>query len=167
MGEVEDEINPNNGARMNRRKDVVKPEMMINGLWFEPTMTEDVATSYYVPVNAKAALDLLRLHGVQMTATTAPVSGVEQFSITSNTTQPPRNSIDTGAHPLRRLEGSWGAATGVTVPAGTFEIKMSQPLARLAFYLIAPTSDDGVVNWNVIDDLLGEGVKVYPILRKK
>jgi murein tripeptide amidase MpaA len=167
MGEVEDEINPNNGARMNRRKDVVKAEMMINGLWFEPTMTEDVAATYYVPANAKAALDLLRLHGVQMTATTAPVSGVEQFSITANTTQPPRNSIDTGAHPLRRLEGSWGAAAGVTAPAGSFEIKMSQPLARLAFYLIAPTSDDGVVNWNVIDDLLGEGVKVYPILRKK
>ena len=55
----------------------------------------------------------------------------------------------------------------VTVPAGAFEVKMNQPLARLAFYLLAPTSDDGVVNWNVIDDLLGEGVKTYPILRKK
>ena len=44
---------------------------------------------------------------------------------------------------------------------------MNQPLARLAFYLLAPTSDDGVVNWNVIDDLLGEGVKTYPIWRKK
>ena len=64
----------------------------------------------YVPAAAKAALDLLRLHGVQMTATTAAVSGVEQFAITANTTQPPRNSIDTGAHPLRRLEGTWGAA---------------------------------------------------------
>ena len=167
MGEVEDELNPNNGARMNRRKDVVKPEMMTSGLWFEPTMTEDVASGYYVPAAAKAALDLLRLHGVQMTATTAPVNGVEQFSITANTTQPVRNNIDLGAHALRRLEGSWGPAAGVTVPAGSFEIKMNQPLARLAFYLLAPTSDDGVVNWNVIDDLLGEGVKVYPIFRKK
>ena len=44
---------------------------------------------------------------------------------------------------------------------------MTQPLARLAFYLIAPTSDDGLVTWNVLDDLLGEGVKTYPILRSR
>ena len=44
---------------------------------------------------------------------------------------------------------------------------MNQPLARLAFYLIAPTSDDGLVNWNFLDDVLGADVKMYPILRKK
>ena len=44
---------------------------------------------------------------------------------------------------------------------------MNQPLARLAFYLIAPTSDDGLVAWNVLDDKLGADVKVYPIYRKK
>ncbi len=45
---------------------------------------------------------------------------------------------------------------------------MNQPLARLAFYLLAPTSDDGLVTWNYLDDVLGDtAVKTYPILRKK
>ena len=43
---------------------------------------------------------------------------------------------------------------------------MTQPLARLAFYLLEPASDDGLVAWNVLDDQLKDA-KVYPILRKK
>ena len=31
---------------------------------------------------------------------------------------------------------------------------MNQPLARLAFYLLEPASDDGVVAWNFLDDQL-------------
>ena len=43
MGEVENETNPLNSAVMNRRKDVVKPEQMVDMLWFEPAATETVA----------------------------------------------------------------------------------------------------------------------------
>jgi hypothetical protein len=42
---------------------------------------------------------------------------------------------------------------------------MDQPLARLAFILLAPTSDDGLLTWNVLDDRLADGM--YPILRRK
>jgi hypothetical protein len=44
---------------------------------------------------------------------------------------------------------------------------MNQKLARLAFYLVAPTSDDGLVTWNFLDEMLGAEVKEYPIYRKK
>ena len=42
---------------------------------------------------------------------------------------------------------------------------MTQPLARLAFYLLEPRSNDGVVTWNVVD----EAIKVsrYPVLRTR
>jgi hypothetical protein len=143
---------------------------MIDMLWFQPSHTEDVGSVYYVPASETKVLTLLKEHGVQMTATAAPVSGVEQFTIASNTTRPAAqngNSIDTGAHALRTLDGSWGPAAGVSVPKGAFAVKMTQPLARLAFYLLAPTSDDGVVAWNFLDDQLGDGAKTYPILRKK
>ena len=43
----------------------------------------------------------------------------------------------------------------------------SQPLARLAFYLIEPRSDDGLVDWNLLDDALGESVPAYPIVRTR
>jgi hypothetical protein len=152
---------------MNRRADVVRPEQMIDRLWFEPTMTEDVGAEYYVPAEAKAAIDLLRLHGIQMRQVTGPVTGIEQFTITANTTLPARaNSIDTGSHALRRLEGTWQPAPDGRVPAGAWAVPMNQPRARLAFYLLAPTSDDGLVNWNVLDDLIKDGAP-YPIVRKK
>lgn len=168
MGEVEDELNPNNGARMNRRKDVTKVVPMLDGRWFEPTVTDAAATEYYIPATATKALDLLRLHGVKMRKLTAaiPATGVQEFGITANTQRPANpSSIDTGTHALRSLEGAWQVST-TAVPAGSFAVSMTQPLARLAFYLIAPTSDDGVVAWNFEDDLLGASVKTAPIWRK-
>ncbi|HVQ41646.1 MAG TPA: hypothetical protein VMS54_05560, partial [Vicinamibacterales bacterium] len=168
MGEVEDEVNPVNGACMNRRKDVLRAEKMNNGLWFAPTATEDVATEYYVPASATKAIELLRAHGVQLREVKQEIKGVEAFGITANTQRQPNNGIDTGAHGLRSLTGSWAPAADGTVPAGSFAVAMNQPLARLAFYLLAPTSDDGLVAWNYLDDVLGDAaVKTYPILRKK
>ena len=130
MGEVEDEKNPVSGAMMNRRKDVVRPEQMTDRLWFEPTATEEVPAEFYVPAGATASLDLLRKHGIQMRQVTAPVNGIEQFAISSNTARPPTGSIDTQQHALRTLEGKWEPAAGVTVPAGSYAVPMNQPLAR-------------------------------------
>ncbi len=168
MGEVEDEKNPINGRNMNRRKDVIVREQMVDRMWFEPTTTETVPTEYYIPATATRTLDLLRAHGIVTRKTTVATKGLEQFTITANTQRPPSpNSIDTGSHGLRSLDGAW-AASDATAPAGSYAVAMNQKLARLAFYLLEPRSDDGVTNWNYLDDVLGvEGAKTYPILRKK
>ena len=39
-----------------------------------------------------------------------------------------------------------------------------QRLARLAFYLLEPESDDGFVTWNIIEEGLAAG-EAYPIYR--
>jgi Zinc carboxypeptidase len=161
MGEVEDEKNPLNGALMNRRKDVVKPEQMVDMMWFEPATAETVPSAYYVPAAATKAIELLKAHGIQMKAVAQPVKGVEQFAIDTSTA----GQIFEG-HAMRKVEGKWQAAAEVTVPKGAWEVPMTQPLARLAFYLIEPASDDGLVNWNFLDDELKDA-RVYPILRKK
>jgi hypothetical protein len=160
MGEVENETNPLNGAVMNRRKDVVKPEQMVDMLWFEPLTTETVPSAYYVPADAAKAIDLLKAHGIQMKAVAQPVQGVEQFSIGASSA-----GQTFEGHAMRKVEGQW-QASAVTVPAGAWEVPMSQPRARLAFYLIEPASDDGLVTWNALDDQLKDA-KVYPILRRK
>jgi hypothetical protein len=165
MGEVEPEKNPINGAEMNRRKDIVKPETMIDMMWFEPALTEDVASEYFVPAAATRAMELLRAHGVQMRRAPLPASGLEQFQITANTTRPATGSIDTGAHALRTLQGEWTPLAGSAGPGDYWAVSMAQPLARLAFYLLAPTSDDGLTNWNALDDLLTG--PTYPILRRR
>jgi hypothetical protein len=167
MGEVEDEKNPVSGATMNRRKDVVHHEQMVDMLWFEPTTTAVVPTAYYVPATATKAVELLKRHGVLMTQVTSPVTNLSSFAISESMFQCNLPSIDTGTHNLHRLEGTWGLpAASVTAPAGSWMVPMNQPLARLAFYLIEPTSDDGLTTWNYLDDLLKDG-KTYPILKRQ
>ena len=161
MGEVEPETNPNNGAVMNRRKDVVHPEQMIDMMWFEPVATEIVPQEYYVPEDAAKALELLRAHGIEMRQLRQPVKGLEQFTIAANNA-----GQNSEGHATRRLEGKWDAAPDASAPRGAFAVPMTQPLARLAFYLLEPMSDDGLVNWNALDEQLKEA-KTYPILRKK
>ena len=166
MGEVEDETNPVDGGIMNRRKDVIKAEQMTDRLWFAPTATETAPSEYYVPATATKTLELLRHHGVQMKQITAPVSGLQQFTIATNVQAAPRAGIDINGHALRTVTGAW-AAGSTAAPVGSWLVPMNQPLARLAFYLLEPNSDDGATTWNFLDDLLGEGVTVYPILRKQ
>ena len=53
---------------------------------------------------------------------------------------------------------------GVLAEIEKLGIDMSQPLARLAFYLIEPRSDDGLADWNLVDGLEADA-KTYPIVR--
>jgi hypothetical protein len=160
MGEVEEEKNPISGASMRRRKDVSKPEQMVDVTTFEPSATEVVPQTYFVPAGATAALALLRAHGVQMREVTRGVREVEQFAIDNTRTQSFQQ------HDMRIVEGKWQSAPDVVVAEGSWAVPMDQPLARLAFYLLEPMSDDGLTVWNAFDGLLGAENR-HPILRKR
>ena len=53
-----------------------------------------------------------------------------------------------------------------TITPVFYRVPLNQPLSRLAFYLIEPRSNDGLVNWNFLDDALKDA-KAYPILRTR
>jgi zinc carboxypeptidase len=160
MGQVERVRNPYSGQMYNNRLDVSRPEKMWEAGTFEATVTERVPRAYYVPSTLTAAIDRLQAHGITMTPVAAEtrVAG-ERFRIDSSTqeAQPFQN------HRERTLTGAWEPAD-VAVAAGTLMVPMDQPLARLAFYLIEPRSDDGLVDWNLLDDALRDA-RTYPILR--
>ncbi len=160
MGETEVEKNPISGTRMLRRKDVSRPEPMVDMTTFEPATTEVVAATYYLPPTATDAVDLLRAHGIRVTEVTRVVKGVERFPISSTR----RQSFQ--QHDMRFVEGKWEAAPDLMVTPGSWAIPMNQPLARLAFYLLEPTSDDGLTAWNVLDEYLERG-KEHPVRRKR
>ena len=160
MGEVEPERNPISGQDMSRRKNVSKPEQMVDVTTFEPSATEIVPREYYIPAGNPDALQLLRAHGIDMVEVTSPVKGVEQFVIASSRTQSFQQ------HNMRILEGTWQPAPDVVVERGAMAVPMNQRLARLAFYLLEPASDDGLTNWNFFDKPL-EGAKTHPVLRKR
>lgn len=165
MGEVESEKNPVSGALMNRRKDVVRTEPMVDMLWFEPATTETVPSAYYIPATATRAIELVKWHGIQVRETTLSTLSMPLEAFTIEASNAGQNFE---GHATRRLEGKWAQAAPDGIPrnAKYVEVRMNQPLARLAFYLLEPMSDDGLVAWNYLDDQL-QDAKQYPIYRKK
>jgi hypothetical protein len=127
---------------------------------FRGTETSRVPTIWIVPSGLEPAIERLEAHGIRSLTLTAPVTlDVEAFAITSST----QFEREFQKHRERTLEGRWDP-TRETLPAGTVVIPTAQPLGRLAFYLLDPRSDDGLVAWNVLDEAL-EGAGRYPILR--
>jgi hypothetical protein len=162
MGEVTEERNPYSGQMMFRRVDVRKPERMIEQGTFKATVTERVPTSYFIPSNLRTVIDRLQAHGIATTTLpAAQTMDVEEFKL---------EGIEPAAQPFqnrteRTLRGAWAPADR-ELSAGTIRVDLSQPLGRLAFYLIEPRSDDGLANWNLVDGLEGDA-KVYPIVRTR
>jgi len=67
---------------------------------------------------------------------------------------------------IREITGSW-EATGAKLQAGSLVVPMDQPLARLVFVLLDARSDDGLMAWGLLDDVLARTPEpaVYPVLR--
>ncbi len=108
--------------------------------------------------------DRLDAHGIKYTTTTAPMSfSGEQFKIATNTIV---DQTYQGTHKARTLTGVW-ESTQQELPAGSLVIQMNQPLARLAFILFDPRSEDGFMWWNILDPVLGtaQAGSIYPVLR--
>jgi hypothetical protein len=162
MGEVAEERHPLDGHVMHLRKDVRRPETMADYLTFAGTEPERVPSAYFVPPHLAEAVERLRIHGIHATPVAkAMTMAVEEFRIDSNTAvaTPFQN------HKERTLTGAWVPAER-EIPAGTLRLDLTQPLARLAFYLIEPRSDDGLVDWNLLDEAL-KTAKAYPIVRTR
>lgn len=88
-----------------------------------------------------AALDRLRWHGIKISELAAGRRLlVERFTVAELNKQP---RVFQG-HQEARAKGSFDKVQ-LVVNAGSLFIPANQPLARLAFYLIEPESDDGLV----------------------
>jgi len=133
---------------------------------FEATRSILLPKGWLIPKNTAgngrmaAALDRLRWHGIKIEELAADAQvAVERFSIAELTKAP---KVFQG-HQEARLKGTLDKAQ-LTVQAGSLYIPANQPLARLAFYLLEPESDDGLVTWNIIEEGLSAGL-TYPIYR--
>ena len=159
MGEVDEEANPISGEVMLRRRDVKRRERMYQFIEFEAAEATRVPVAYFVPSNATTVLRKLAAHGVQTeTLARAIRLSVQVFRIDSMSVA----QREFQQHNERQLFGAYRMASR-EIPAGTVVVRTDQPLGRLAFTLLEPRSDDGLLNWNVLDGLL-EGAEEYPIL---
>ena len=111
-----------------------------------------------------SVVDRLEAHGIKYTRTDKErVLTGERFRIATNVIAEREYQ---GAHKARSLTGAW-EATEQPLPPGSLVIPMDQPLARLAFILFDPRSDDGFAQWNILDAVLGmtPTPEFYPVLR--
>ena len=162
LGRTEELPHPETGEPMRRRLDVVEPTLMDEYVAFEAAGegVESAPASYYVPADLTSVVDLLAAHGVDAEPLEADAAvDAEQFVI-SGTSLAERPFE---GHRERRVEGAWEAVER-TLPAGTLVVPVTPSLGRLVFALLEPRSDDGVVNWNLLDDRIEAGY-LYPILR--
>ena len=166
VGDVTKVPNPRSGREMLVMAPVATPVMMKDYGVFAATRSRPLPRGWLIPKNTadssrlSAALDRLRWHGIQIREVGADAQiAVERFSVTDMTKAP---KVFQG-HQEARLKGTFDRAQ-LTVQAGSLYIPANQPLARLAFYLLEPESDDGLVTWNIIEEGVGAGL-TYPIYR--
>jgi hypothetical protein len=160
MGATDDGVHPLTGRRQLSRRDERRVESMYEYGSFAATDFETVPAAYLIPAELTEVVERLRLHGVAMDPTPLPGTvAAERFVITDSE----RAAREFQGHQELRLEGHYEGVE-VEVPAGTLRVDMRQPLARLAFYLLEPRSDDGLANWNFLDAAIENG-NAYPILR--
>ncbi len=111
-----------------------------------------------------SVVDRLEAHGVRFFKTEKETSiKGERFAIDTNVLAEREYQ---GTHKMRTLTGKWETVEQ-TIPAGSLVVPMDQPLARLAFMLFDPRSDDGLMAWNILDPVLGAtpAPPYYPVLR--
>lgn len=157
LGAVDTLRHPETGDRMYARRDVRTPETMPVFSRFGAAETERVPAGYLVPARLAEVIDLLAAHGVQMTDVPAGLA-IEEFQV---------DSVRVASRPFQNVRqqeafGRWAPRNDAAPSAGGVYVPMDQPLARVAFLLLEPRSDDSVVNWALVS-LEDRGS--YPILR--
>ena len=126
----------------------------------QATRKAKVPSYYFIPDSLQRIVTLLADHGIRCdTVKVASKRKVQRFVIRENK----EATREFQKHKMRLLEGTYETVE-MEIPAGTIIVGMNQPLSRLAFYLLEPESEDGIVAWNFVDPYFGDG-KYYPITK--
>ena len=170
VGDVETKPHPKTGKPMTVMKEgVARPVLMQDYAGFAPIDLVQAPRAYLIPSDVThAALvervsALLSRHGVATERLASPIS-VEVEVVTPGAIT--RNErVFQGHHEVKLADVKRSRRT-LEAPAGSLRVSMGQPLARLIFHLLEPTSDDGVVTWNFVDQWLkgGEEIPIYRVM---
>ena len=150
------------GMGMRQRTGIIKNVRMPVMASFTPTLTSTLPFAYaFDEKTAKAIGAQLALHGVTVEQLTAPVSVTAQtFKVDS--------VIDRGRsetpRTMKDVTGTWGSASSKSLPAGTYVVRAGQPFGLLAFYLLEPESEDGLMQWSFYDGIVAPQSD-FPVLR--
>jgi len=162
VGEVTKVLNPRSGKEMLAMTEMAVPVAMKDYGVFAATRSVTLPKGWLIPANPRmaAAIERLRWHGLKIEEISMPGQvSVERFTIADYTRA---ERVFQGRREAR-LTGAFEPAQ-LSVSPGALFVPADQPLARLAFYLLEPESDDSLVTWNVIEEGLAAG-QTYPVYR--
>jgi dipeptidyl-peptidase-4 len=121
--------------------------------------------AYLVKTHDPEVISLLRLQGIEIEELAADSKiEVDRFEISELKGSARPNQ----GHYTNSIKGKF-VREFIEFPAGTLVIRMAQPLANLAAYLLEPQSNDGLMTWNFFDRYLvpqwGMGFNQYPVYK--
>jgi hypothetical protein len=167
VGSVTKEVDTRTKKQRFQATSESRPVKMIEYGEFQPTRRIKPPGAYLLKPESLGLIRLLLSHGIDVEVTSKEETfDLEKYAITKVT------------HAQRAFQGHKETKVNVTAaearesfPAGSFLISTRQPKSALAFYLLEPESDDGLVNWNYLDkelDRAGSSSKAdYPVYRLK
>lgn len=150
------------GMGMRERTGIMKNVRMPLMVSFTPTLTSTLPFAYaFDEATAKAIGPQLALHGVTVEQLTAPATVTAQgFKVDS--------VIERGRAETPRLmkdvTGTWNAPISKSLSAGTYIVRAGQPFGLLAFYLLEPESEDGLMHWSFYDGIVAPHAD-FPVWR--
>jgi hypothetical protein len=123
---------------------------------FEARAAKPVPRAYLFPPERGDIVGLLDAHGIRYEVLGETYTHLVQTFLLYDPGPLVEPFPGTGGHRPRQV--TWDVHEGVRhLPAGTVRVPMDQPLARVAFHLLDPESDDGLVVWNFWDEVINQG----------
>jgi hypothetical protein len=114
---------------------------------FEAIAESSVPSGYIIPRKMPEIAENLRKHGIKVQELTkANTYSGEVFEIEKYETAQRKFE----GHHMARATGKF-VASKKKFRKGDFIVDLAQPLGNVAFYLLEPESDDGLVTWNFFD----------------
>jgi hypothetical protein len=147
---------------MRQRTGIIKNVRMPVMASFTPTLTSTLPFAYaFDEKTAKAIVPYLRMHGITVEQLSAPAKvSMQTFRVD---TVMDRGRSET-SRMMKDVGGTWNAATDEQLPAGTYEVRAAQPYGLLAFYLLEPESEDGLMQWSFYDGIVAPHTN-FPVTR--
>lgn len=153
LQEVESRTDPETGAKIRIAAGPKREIVLPCYTRFEAAAERSAPRVYYVLPGAPGIAELLSFHGIRFETLEKPSAARVEIRIVK---EAHRDEEPFQKHHLRKF--AWDIAEGERAfPAGTLKVPMDQPLARLAFHLLDPESDDSLFTWNFFDAALAEG----------
>jgi hypothetical protein len=121
--------------------------------------------AYLLNTHDPQIISLLKIHGIILEELSLNSKiEVERFDIVELRGSSRLNQ----GHYTNTIKGGF-VKESIDFPAGTLVVRMAQPLANLAAYLLEPQSNDGLMTWSFFDRYLvpqwGMGYSKYPVYK--